>query len=168
MIAVLQMISDADGAFLLANPSSVESVFYAKTDAVLDLDKIWHGIHFFMTGDSLTPVEGDLKPLGFLMYYGASLGDEDSVYRFLSSKEVANIALALVPMTRETLEKRYSVADLVAAEIQFFDVIHSIGADGSDSELLDLYSQTLSSFEKLKSFMFKAKQDGKALLVSVS
>jgi hypothetical protein len=205
MIAVLQMISDADGAFLRKNPSSIgpfldgnipalqvhgnslppkkvpfwQGLFQKATsptrafdpldkDARLDLDTLWHGIHFLMTGDSLTPVAGELKPLGFLLYYGTPIDEEDYVYRFLSSEQVATIADALVPLTREGLEKRHVVADFVAADIYpFADSEPTVGENGED-ELHDLFLEVLDQFEKLKSFFFTAKQDGRALLVSVS
>jgi hypothetical protein len=200
MFATLRVISDADGAFLLADPSSLSAFLEGKTvssqnpsqkvpflqrllqkapppapsfnpadKAVhLDLDTSWHGIHFLITGDSLTPDEGELKPLGFLMYYGTPIDEEDFVYRFLSSEQVASIASALQPLTREGLEKRYTVADLVAADIYPFAEADEMDGDETDDDLLDLFHDVLEDFEKLKSFVLTAKQDGRALLVSLS
>jgi hypothetical protein len=189
MISNLRMVSDADGALLLANPSFIQPFLYGETlplhdvpfwrrlfqkkppalpsfdpaedGAELYLDKAWHGIHFLLTGDSWMADGGAANPLGFLVSDGIEIGEVDVGYgpaRFLSSDHVASVGAALAHVNKKDIETRFVAADLEAAEI------YPMIWDDSAEALRYL----LSYFEELKSFVLKAKQGGKALVVYIN
>lgn len=190
MIGNLRTLSDQEGALLLANPTLVELFLFGDTipqrkdsfwsrmfkssqptthrfepaaeGAEIDIDKAWHGIHFLLTGNSWEAKDGTSNLLGFLVSGGSQIGDVDVGYgpaRLFTSNEVATLADALTPIGRADLSSRYIVADLIAAEIY-----PTIWSDPED----DALEYLLTYFELLKSFVLKAGENRKALLVYIN
>jgi hypothetical protein len=157
MIGMFRVTDNEEIAAFLADPDRVEEVLLSDEPVApgLDIDKSWHAIHFLLTGD---PWEGT-PPLGFIVSGGTPVGD-DTGYgppRAFSSRELAEIASALEPITTATLKDRYDAEAFAQSQI-YPDIW-----DEPEQECLDDY--VLHYFEELKRFIQQACADGKGLIV---
>lgn len=162
MIGNFRMSSDSEIQGLLAEPETIEELLYPESEELIegvseiDIDKAWHGIHFLLCD---TPWGGN-HPLNFVLSGGAAVGDVDVGYgpaRVYTSSEVSEIASALEPITKEKLRKKFDSKVFVENEI--YPEIW----DEPIEECLDTY--ILSYFEDLKSFVLKARDKSKGLIV---
>ena len=162
MIGNFRMASDPDIANLLAEPETIVELLYPESEETmkgveeLDLDKAWHGIHYLLCD---SPWEG-MHPLNFVVSGGAPVGDVDVGYgpaRVYTSSEVAEIAKALEPISKESLRKKFDPKDF------FENEIYPEIWDEPIEECLDTY--VLSYFEDLKAFVIKAQDESKGLIV---
>ena len=81
-----------------------------------DLDKAWHGIHYFLTG---TAWEGE-HPRNFLVSGGTEVGDIEVGYgpaRVLTAAQTREALDAVNELSDEDLEARFDPQDMLAKEI---------------------------------------------------
>ena len=82
-----------------------------------DLEGVWHGLHFLLTG---TAWEGE-EPACYLLRGGEDLGDADelgySMIQALSPARVQQFAALLNSLSREELERRFDPKRMMALKI---------------------------------------------------
>src|SRR5687767_587974 len=108
--ALLRRVTQRELQSVLADPEIFQDLFESDDPhaddpvaGTVDLEGVWHGVHFLFTGRS----DGGDPPLDFLMAGGNALGETDENRAFLPA-EVAAIARVLASLTREGLTSRYS------------------------------------------------------------
>lgn len=116
----LLLVEDSELRELLAEPARIHRVladiFDERRQDWAELDKMWHALHFFMTGDAweVSP------PLDFLVFGGQDVGDEDVGFgpaRAFFSPEVAAIANALRPIDTAEIIRRFDAKRMNELEI---------------------------------------------------
>jgi hypothetical protein len=168
MIGNIRVATDAEIDTLLAAPNLVGEFLYGEDgelepgdDALLDLDKTWHGIHFLLTGEAWSGA----PPLDFIVSGGREVGDEEDVgygpARAFSSAQVAQVAAALDPITPETLRERFDGERMMRAEIypEIWD------RDPADDDTL---GYLVEYFELLKPFIADAARRGLGMFVYIN
>ncbi len=121
----------------------------------LDLDKMWHSIHFLLTGSAW----GGEFPENFILQ-GREVGDVDVGYgpaRGFTSWEVAQISSALDDIDGPDLLQRYDPQKLIAAEIY-----PSIWDRPEEED--DIKEDILHSYVRLKAFIADAASRERAML----
>ena len=102
---------------LILNPDLIPSWVIENdgSERHLNIDKAWNGIHFLLMGN----VWSDLPPLGNVICGGVEIGDDVGYgpVRYLTPKQVRQVARALNWKSDESLVKRYVPADMMAADI---------------------------------------------------
>src|SRR5579863_7993210 len=108
MIGHFVSIEPAQLAELLNDSTQSVNIFLAGGDvsqANLDIDKAWHGIHFLLTGEAW----GGEPPAALAILGGTEIG-EDIGYgpaRYLSVEEVRTVAATLAATPRNVIAERY-------------------------------------------------------------
>ena len=118
----------------------------------MNLEKSWHVLHYLLTGK----VEEAPAPLGNAILGGQEIGD-DLGYgpaRFLTSKQVREVAGALEAVSKDELAARFDLDAMLAARI--YPV-----RDASELELAQHY------FEHLSRYYSDAAASGNAMLLYV-
>jgi hypothetical protein len=129
-----------------------------NSEAMLELDKAWHGLHFLLTG---TPDAGD-EPANFLMEGGEALGD-DAGARGLDSGDVRRIAEFLAASNADAVERRYDPARMTKCDVYPKEIwMRPATADFSPGAWL------MTSYRELHSFLAAAAAAGDAVIVRVS
>ncbi|NJM09055.1 YfbM family protein [Candidatus Gracilibacteria bacterium] len=165
MIGKYRQVTPHELALLRQNPGLVVQFLYGDaaneslSDRTLDIDKTWHTIHFLLTGDAW---EGVL-PLRNAVLGGSPLGDIDVGYgpaRFLLPEEVRDTAAALTNLPFATLEQRFNLGELAAAQIypSVWDNRHR------DDELAYLKP----NYEALVQFFAQAAEGDNAMLLYIT
>ena len=125
-----------------------------------DLDKAWHGIHYFLTG---TAWEGD-HPGNFLVSGGTAVGDIDVGYgpaRTLTAAETREVRAALMALSNADLEARFNPEDMLAKQI--YPEIWSRDADDDDT-----LGYLMEYVETLRGFLDQAVQQNLGIVVYLS
>src|SRR5262245_49739364 len=100
MIGNYRRLSLSELSQLLTTPESISDFLYsetqesASTDRELDIDKVWHAIHFLLCGSTW---EGSY-PLACVVMGGETIGTVDVGYgptRYLMPQQVNDVANAL-------------------------------------------------------------------------
>ncbi len=108
----------------------------------IDLGKVWHGLHYCLTGDV---GEGE-HALGFIMYGGTQIGDIDLGYgpgRLFTSHDVKELNRALANTSVDTLKSNFDPN-------QMDDVYLSVWQeDGAFEYILEYYERTKSYLKNL-------------------
>ena len=125
-----------------------------------DLDKAWHGIHYFLTG---TAWEG-AHPGNFLVSGGTAVGDIDVGYgpaRTLTAAETREVRAALMALSNADLEARFNPEDMLAKQI--YPEIWSRDADDDDT-----LGYLMEYVETLRGFLDQAVQQNLGIIVYLS
>jgi len=145
---------------LVRNPNRVLDVFFPgdgtwpPAEHHLDLDKMWHGLHYLLTG---TAWDGE-PPFSLAILGGTEIG-EDTGYgppRYLTSEEVAQVAAALDETPHDAFMARFEPPAMNRAEV------YSGGWEHCDSKYMREHLARLASFYR------KAATDGRAVLICLS
>jgi hypothetical protein len=119
-----------------------------------DLDKMWHGIHFLLTG---TAWEGT-EPLCYLLVGGQQVGEVGhGPARALSSAQVSAFSVALAPLTGENLRVRFNPKAMEAADI------YPSGWEDPDED--DEFGGLASYFDDLKAFVTDAAAKNSGIII---
>ena len=156
MICCLREVSDSEIRSLLHAPEQVVDFLEEERDEI-DLDKAWHGIHFLLTGSAWEGAE----PLCYLVSGGQTIGDVDVGYgpaRALAGRQVADFNSALASVTTDELRRRFDPRAMTEAEI--YPEIWE-----RDPQEDDALGYLLEYFEELKTFVEKAAEGGKGMIV---
>ena len=118
MIACYTMINDADLAKLKSTePEDMFDLLEELNDTheVLDIDKIWDGLHFLLTGESASsPIEGD--PISEAIV-GVSNLNEDDFIACTSHEELNDIVESLSAIDFPKLKTIFEPSAFNKAEI---------------------------------------------------
>jgi len=124
-------------------------------DRVLDLEGVWHGLHYILTG---TAWEGE-PPASFLIVGGEDIGDEadDNPARLLEPNQVRECSTFLASLSSEEFLRRFDPERMVALEIS--PGIWKQEKDPNPVEMLQ------SGLDKLRKFVATASEQGDAIVV---
>jgi Domain of unknown function (DUF1877) len=125
-----------------------------------DLDKAWHGIHYFLTG---TAWEGE-HPHNFLVSGGKEVGSIDVGYgpaRVLMAAETREVLDALIALRDEDLRARFNPQDMLAKQIY-----PKIWARKPEEE--DTLGYLMEYVETLRGFLGQAVDEGLGIVVYIS
>ena len=179
-------ISDSDIMSIIENPKRVElllndgeyfeepkgnilqiilsKIFKKKADnwmpesfnAYYDIDKMWHPIHFVLTG---SPFEGNF-PLNFIAYGGIEVGKDNGygALRVLYSNEVKELKNELDKISIENFKEKLNIADLNKNDIYPKN-------DRWDNEILN---NVIEEYENLKYFINDSFSKNKGIYISIS
>ena len=129
----------------------------ASSEEVLHLDKAWHGLHYLLTGES----DGGDEPACFLMSGGEEFDDEgDPFVQLLSPEKVRAFAAFLDVLDRETLQRRFDPARMVALDIYPSPIWEREEDYPPVRYLLDAY-------DDLRGFMSAAAKAGDSVVVCI-
>jgi hypothetical protein len=159
MICELFIVPDQSARQVLGNPAEIHQLLESLegSDAVLSLEKSWHGLHFVLAG---TTSGGD-PPLNFLMGGGVPVGDEDVGYgpaRVLDPVGVAEFDKALEAISDADFARRFDPAELTGALI--YPMIW-------DEPLDELMQEYRSYFQEMKRHVHRATQSRQALILTI-
>lgn len=144
---------------LIREPANVFPTFYPRdfsrpTGPHLDLDKMWHGLHYILTG---TAWDGE-PPLSLAILGGTEIG-EDTGYgppRYLTPTEVRAVTAALSNVPHDVFLARFDPMAMNQAEI------YSGGWEQCAPEGL------IDWLARLASFYHQAATAGLAVLICLS
>jgi hypothetical protein len=156
MTASLYSVSEQQVEDLRSDPAQSWKLLEAG-DAAVDLDKAWHGIHYLLTG---TAWEGEDDPLGFLLYGGEPLGDEeeeDAVPRLFGTAEVRQVDAALSTLDAGQLRQRYD-----PQAMQELDIYPAIWGEGEEA-----LAYCLQHFDMLKDFVAQTVRQGRGMMLFI-
>jgi hypothetical protein len=125
-----------------------------------DLDKAWHGIHYFLTG---TAWEGE-HPRNFLVSGGAAVGNVDIGYgpaRVLTAAETREARDALREVRDEVLKGRFDPQDMIAKQIY-----PEIWARKPEED--DTLGYLMEYVQTLRGFLNQAVDEGLGMVVYIS
>jgi hypothetical protein len=124
-------------------------------DRVLDLEGVWHGLHYILTG---TAWEGE-PPASFLIVGGEDIGDEadDNPARLLEPNQVREFSTFLASLSSEEFLRRFDPERMVALEIS--PGIWKQKKDPNPIEMLQ------SGLDELRKFVATASEQGEAIVV---
>jgi hypothetical protein len=159
MIGNYVRVSPGQLAELRANPDSIADFLYPADGAPslanhLDVDKMWHAIHFLLNGDTW---EGEV-PVVNAVLGGEPIGEVDVGYgpaRFLKPGEVRALAEALSDIPADELLARFDPTALNDADV------YPQGWSGNphDREYI------ASNYRQLVAFLRAASENGEAVIV---
>ena len=120
--------------------ADVDRFAFESRDSV-GFDKLWHGLHFLLTG---TAEETD-SPLGIIVCGGEAVGRDYGIGGFwtLSPEEMRAFDDGLRALDDETLVARYDPAAMCAADVYFAEYFVENGERGLDDLL-----QSVSGFRR--------------------
>jgi hypothetical protein len=122
------------------------------------LDKLWHGLHYLMTGSD----QPTNAPVGHAIFGGAALSEDDMGFgpaTYLTPAEVAVAAVAMKQLDAKDLRARFDPADMSAR-----GVYPDIWVREGEAALDDL----LAAYEKLRSYYARAADKGLAMLMWIA
>jgi hypothetical protein len=160
MICNLVAIAPNQLARLLREPARVLNVFFPDEGEVpiardrLDLDKMWHGLHYVLTG---TAWAGD-PPFSLTILGGTEIG-EDTGYgppRYLTPEEVRAVADALNGTRHDVFLARFDPNAMNEAEV------YSGGWEDCHRQHMGQYLAHLAGFYE------RAAETGSAVLICLS
>ena len=123
---------------------------------LLCIDKVWHAIHFVLTGCVWDIPDDNI--LGHMILGGEPVSDEDFGYgpaRLISKETVAQIADALKEWDEAAFREKICMEDLIANEV--YPVM-----DDEDRELFAQY--VCENFVELKKYFEEAAKDGESMI----
>ena len=145
-ITITEDASDPDKPIPLPDP-----------EKTIDIDKLWHGLHFLFTG---TADEGE-EPGCYIVRGGDDLDDE-GVVRALRPKQVRRFAEYLDGLTPEELRRRYDPARMKQLEI-YPEGIWTRPTSPGDAPLDSL----LECFLQTRTFISRAAQAGDGVIIEI-
>jgi len=119
-------------------------------DNALSLDRIWHLLHYLITGEE----EGEKYPLAFAIRVGHFLHESWSEMSWIAPNEVRDVAEALAVLSEEDLRKRGGEDSMSKVNIYKYP--------GALSE--DDFIDVLMEFNRLKGYYKDASEKGNAML----
>lgn len=142
------------------HPADRESVQTRKsaaagTDKLLNIDKLWHGLHWLLCENAWSGPE----PLTHAIIGGNDIG-EDRGYgpaRLVDTSMVTEVAAALGDLDHEALRRRFDPNAMAAAQLYPLQ-----GRWADEPGIID---ELLDAFDKLRTFFVAAAHCGDAVLI---
>jgi hypothetical protein len=145
------------------DPSLMEDFLYPDDDLgepehSIDVDKAWHGLHYLLSG-SASEGEG---PLAQAILGGESIGEDLGMgpARFLTPRQVGEIAEELGKLTIEDLRARYKPVEMTALQIYPELIWERDGEEGFD--------YLAENFEVMATFYRDAAARGDGVILSIA
>lgn len=158
MCGKLFMVSEATAEQLVDDATAILAFVAADeaTDAELDLDKTWHGLHFLLNGSAWD----GLPPLDFLVGGGREVGVDlgSGQARLFDVGQVKAIDSALAGIAVDDLALR-----LDPAKLEEEDVYPNVW----DEPLEDLRAEYADAFSGLQAFVGRAAAAEQGILVAI-
>jgi hypothetical protein len=125
------------------------------TATLLNIDKLWHGLHWLLCQDAL----GGPEPLSNAVFGDIEVG-EDRGYgpaRLLDPGGTAEVAAALADLDVQEIRRRFDPKAMAAAQLY---PLH-----GQWSDEPDIIDELLDAFVKVRAFFASAARRGDAVLI---
>ena len=157
MVWVARLADDAEAATIFEDQSLAyefinpeDEAAYDK-DAVLDLDKEWHALHFLLTG-SADPLD---SPLSLILSSSEPIGDDNGYgpTYYIAPDRFRAFDEALSSLDDEALRSRYDPDAMVAHHVYLADLYQEEGESG--------LAFLLQRLKDLRSFAAKGVQSGR-------
>jgi hypothetical protein len=116
MLLTLVMVTPEQFSQIKSDEKALEkTLFEPPKDAILEMDKAWHGIHYLLTGDPWST----RGTLGQAILGGSEFGSDIGYgpARYLNPHQVSEIATALKNLPIDQFKKRYDPRAMMKAEI---------------------------------------------------
>jgi hypothetical protein len=134
-----------------------------KNDAVIDIDKSWHALHFVFTGNIWStgkePIE---EPIQKIVFNRNELSETtDFGYgpaTYLTLKEVTEINKQAANITKENLRQKFDKEQMKINEVYLADI------DESEN---DFFEYVWENFDNLRAFLVKAEQSEQFVIFSL-
>ncbi|MEL6517367.1 MAG: YfbM family protein [Pseudomonadota bacterium] len=126
----------------------------------IDLDKLWHAIHFLLCGVVFT----DVLPEGFI--FGGTEVSEDQGYgpiRILRPDDVVGIADFLTSLEPEMLIQRFDPKTMTKQ-----DIYPGVWKTGDAMEDADVKDELGKTYETLRHFVLNARNSAEGIVLSLS
>lgn len=133
-----------------------KTLFESPHDVALEMDKEWHGIHYLLTGEPWS-AQGIL---GQVVLGGTEFGSDIGYgpARYLSPRQVSEIAAALKNLSIEQFKSRYAPKAMMKAEI-YPTIWKREGQDG--------LKWLVSGLARLTEFYSRAAAQGKGVILAI-
>jgi len=158
MIGNFYPLSSVQAEMLKANQEGVEEFIYSdevqKSEALLDIDKAWHALHFILTGSAWESEH----PLNIVVLGGEEIG-KDAGYgpaRLVSPDYVIEVNEALAGISTVDFESKFDAEKLNKEEIY---------PNGWSSEDVRYIS---SAFEEVKKLYKSASEEREYVLLFIN
>jgi hypothetical protein len=125
-------------------------------DQVLDLGKMWHCLHYLLTGSA----DSGIPPLNLFGLAVQQLRSGVQRHDVLDSTQVRELHRTLEPITRQTLQLRFDPDRMVKLGVYWADYVQANPVSECD------YLLTL--FDDLKTFVAEAEARNQGLLVEAA
>jgi hypothetical protein len=139
---------------LFEEPESISSALDEKyAEAIVDIDKAWHGIHFVLVGEQY----GGAPPLSNVVFGAKTIGEEDVGYgpaHGTTAAAVKEIAAALSEISEVKFREKFDASALKKA-----DIYPQIWDEGDEA-----LNYLASYFTELKTFYESAARNGNAVI----
>ncbi|HAH10603.1 MAG TPA: DUF1877 domain-containing protein [Alphaproteobacteria bacterium] len=145
-----------------APPGSAGAADIPSPDAMVDLHKSWHVLHYLLTGTA----DGGSAPLNLLMTGGEDIGDDVGYgpARVWNAATVQAFADAVRGLSVEDLMARADYARMLEAQIYSCDEAD----DDPEMALMELQETVEHYFPALQAFVTKAAKERACALVWMS
>ena len=129
---------------------------WRKDGDTLDLGKLWHALHFLLTGSAY---EGE-EPLCYLTVGGTTVGSEGwGFLSLLSPQQTAAFAESLATLSQDEFASRFDAEQMTREEIYPSYWWHEM----PEARLL-----LANQFDELRTFVAQAVARGQGLIVQIS
>ncbi|MEO0692455.1 MAG: YfbM family protein [Pseudomonadota bacterium] len=142
-----------------AFPGDLAEAFY-ENGYWIDLDKLWHAIHFLLSGVVFT----DVLPEGFI--FGGTEVSEDQGYgpiRILRPEDVVSVADLLKSLEPEMLMQRFDPKAMTKQ-----DIYPGVWETGDAMEDADVKDELGKTYENLRQFMLNASDNNEGAVLCLS
>ena len=131
------------------------SDLYFNEDDILDdglgLEKIWHLLHYLITGD---PDEGEY-PFSFAIMCGYPISEDSDEITYLLPNDVKVISMVLTALTDDDLRSRFDLDAISKAEIYKYEEYRAREDD---------LNEAIKDFHKLRKYYQDAARKGNAVI----
>lgn len=157
MVGCFMAVTASDFKRMQGDPEFVEEILNSEEsmegDAMMDVDKAWHGIHFLLTGEAW----GGEAPWSLAIMGGKEIG-EDQGYgpaRYLTPEQVITVSHALDSLPLDDFKSRFDPARMTGLTI-YPDIWEREGAEALE--------YVVSHYEGLIKYYRDAASRGDAIL----
>lgn len=120
----------------------------------IDLDKVWHGLHWIFTGSA----DAGPEPLCYLLHKGLVLGRfRDGDVRGISSEQLAAFEDEVRQFDEVKLQQRYDGAAMAAANLYFSNMWQKDSEEG--------FEALSTGLEKLKIFLKEGRVRNEGMVI---
>ncbi len=153
MIGTILRVSKADLELYRKDSSVFEKRiyhedFFADPD-VLDLDKLWEGMFYMLTGQALSGLDNAKEPLVWFLLNDKSIDEtQDLGYgpaSYIDPEEVKQLYRELDKISDEAFKKRFKPKEMM--ELGIYPQIWDEGKEILD-ELFDCFNQVVNFYER--------------------
>jgi hypothetical protein len=153
MIGTMLQVSKSELESYISNPALFENRIYAENffddPNVLDLDKLWEGMFYMLTGQALSGIDLVKEPLVWFLLSDKSIDEKQDLgygpASYIEAEEVKKLYKELDKISDEEFRKRFKPKEMMA-----LGIYPQIWTDGAFilEELFDCFNEIVLFYEK--------------------